>query len=125
VKETVERFFSAYSPPPIGFIAFDMDYYSSTATALEILRTTQAERFLPRTLCYFDDIVGPDEACHSEFSGELLAITEFNSAAKDKKIAKIHGLVHKRIAQCYWADQMYPLHLFPSSVQRLCRSRAL
>ena len=77
-----------------------------------MLRTTQIERFLPRTLCYFDDIVGPDEACHSEYDGELLAINQFNSAAEDRKIAKIHGLAHKRIARCYWADQMYALHLF-------------
>lgn len=77
-----------------------------------MLRTTQIERFLPRTLCHFDDIVGPDEACHSEYDGELLAINQFNSAAEDRKIAKIHGLAHKRIARCYWADQMYALHLF-------------
>ena len=112
VKDTVVQFFSTYSPPPIGFISFDMDYYSSTLSALQMLRTTQVERFLPRTLCYLDDIVGPDEACHSEFSGELLAINEFNSSAEDRKIAKIHGLAHKRIARCDWADQMYALHLF-------------
>ncbi|HEY7318933.1 MAG TPA: hypothetical protein VIE89_15270 [Candidatus Binatia bacterium] len=112
VGDTVERFFSTYSPPPIGFISFDMDYYSSTVSALELLRTTQIERFLPRTLCYFDDVVGADEACHSEYDGELLAIKEFNSAAEDRKIAKIHGLAHKRIAYCYWADQMYALHFF-------------
>ena len=112
VEETARTFFDSYSPPPIGFIAFDLDYYSSTVSALQILGTNKVERFLPRTLCYLDDIVGPDEACHSEYSGELLAIQEFNSMAEDRKIAKIHGLAHKRIAPCYWADQMYVLHLF-------------
>jgi hypothetical protein len=112
VKETVGRFFDTYTPPPIGFISFDMDYYSSTMSALQMLRTSRLERFLPRTLCYLDDIVGPDEACHSEYAGELLAISEFNSVTRDRKIAKIHGLAHKRIAQCSWADQMYALHLF-------------
>src|SRR4030095_1682615 len=92
VKETIQGFFGSYSPPPIGFIAFDMDYYSSTVSALQMLRTADVDRFLPRTLCYLDDIVGPDEACHSEYSGELLAISEFNSVTKDRKIAKIHGL---------------------------------
>jgi hypothetical protein len=112
VKDTVERLFDTYSPPAIGFIAFDMDYYSSTASALQLLRTANVERFLPRTICYVDDIVGPDEACHNEYSGELLAIAEFNAAAEDRKIAKIYGLAHKRIAPCSWADQMYVLHLF-------------
>jgi hypothetical protein len=112
VKETVDRFFDVYSPPHIGFISFDLDYYSSTVWALQMLRTAQIERFLPRTLCYLDDIVGPDEACHSEYSGELLAIKEFNAVAQDRKIAKIHGLAHKRITRCLWADQMYAFHLF-------------
>jgi hypothetical protein len=112
VKDTVKHFFNNYSPPPTGFISFDMDYYSSTMSAFRMLRTTEVERFLPRTFCYFDDIVGPDEACHSEYSGELLAINEFNSSVQDRKIAKIHGLAHKRIAPCLWADQLYAFHLF-------------
>lgn len=112
VSDTVPNFFDTYAPPPIGFIAFDMDFYSSTVSALRLLETAQLERFLPRALCYFDNIVGPDEACHSEYSGELLAVEEFNSAARDRKIARIHGLAHKRIAPCFWADQMHALHLF-------------
>lgn len=112
VEQTCVNFFDAYAPPPIGFMAFDLDYYSSTMSAFRLLTTADCERLLPRTLCYFDDIVGPDEACHSEFTGEMLAIKEFNSAADDRKIAKIHGLGHKRIAPCRWADQMYALHLF-------------
>lgn len=112
VEHTCVDFFDAYAPPPIGFMAFDLDYYSSTMSAFRLLTTADCERLLPRTLCYFDDIVGPDEACHSEFTGEMLAIEEFNSAADDRKIAKIHGLRHKRITPCRWADQMYALHLF-------------
>jgi hypothetical protein len=112
VNDTVATFFYKHAPPPIGFISFDMDYYSSTVAALQLLKTEQLEHFLPRTLCYFDDIVGPDEACHCEYTGELLAVNEFNAAAKDRKIARIHGLAHKRIAPCLWADQMYTLHLF-------------
>ena len=112
VEQTCAGFFDAYAPPPIGFMVFDLDYYSSTMSAFRLLTHTDCERFLPRTLCYFDDIVGPDEACHSEFTGEMLAIEEFNSAADDRKIAKINGLTHKRITPCLWADQMYALHLF-------------
>lgn len=112
VEQTCTDFFDTYSPPPIGFMAFDLDYYSSTLCALRLLKTADLEQFLPRSLCYFDDIVGPDEACHSEFTGEMLAIREFNSVADDRKIARIHGLRHKRITPCRWADQMYALHLF-------------
>ena len=97
VEQTCASFFHAYIPPPVGFMAFDLDYYSSTRDAFRLLAGASCEQLLPRTLCYFDDIVGPDEACHIEFTGEMLAIEEFNSAAVDRKIAKINGLTHKRI----------------------------
>ncbi len=112
VKDTAETFFEEYMPPQVGFISFDLDFYTSTVAAFRMLKTGVIERFLPRTFCYFDDIVGQDEALHSEFTGELLAIQEFNEENKDRKLAKIYGLQHKRIAPCFWADQMFVLHLF-------------
>jgi hypothetical protein len=42
---------------PIGFIAFDLDYYSSTMSALKVL-DAEYKYLLPRVACYFDDIVG-------------------------------------------------------------------
>ena len=112
VKDTVNTFFETYSVPPVGFISFDLDFYSSTLSAFRMLEIDRLEAFLPRAFCYFDDVVGPDEALHSEYTGELLAIHEFNGKNRDRKIAKIHGLQGKRIAPCFWADQMYVLHLF-------------
>jgi len=112
VKDTLNTFLESCSIPPIGFISFDLDFYSSAIAAFRILETDKLEVFLPRTFCHFDDIVGPDEAQHSEYTGELLAIAEFNEKYKDRKIAKIHGLRDKRIAPCFWANQMYVLHLF-------------
>jgi hypothetical protein len=112
VEQTCTTFFEEYEPPPLGFMAFDLDYFSSTMSAFRLLETPDYERFLPRTLCYFDDIVGPDEACHSEFTGELLAIDKFNAAHEDRKISKVHGLRHKRITPCRWADQVYAFQLF-------------
>lgn len=112
VEDTAYTFFDAYQPPPVGFISFDLDFYSSTVAAFRMLETDRLEGFLPRTFCYFDDIVGADEELHSEFTGELLAIHEFNEKHRSRKLAKIHGLQHKRITPCPWADQMYVLHLF-------------
>ena len=37
VAETLREFADKEKPPPIGFIAFDLDYYSSTVAALTIL----------------------------------------------------------------------------------------
>jgi hypothetical protein len=65
----------------IGFMAFDMDYYSSTKKALDIIRITDKLKFLPRTPFYFDDtlLTCPD-------TGELRAVYDYNDASHNSKI---------------------------------------
>lgn len=105
--------FVATAPPPIGFIAFDLDYYSSTAAAMRSLLDAEPERYLPRVFCYFDDTVGPHEELHSEFTGELLAIDEYNRSRPARKLAKIHGLRYKLLpVDEPWIEGMHVLHLF-------------
>lgn len=105
--------FMAEGPAPLGFISFDLDYYSSTAAAMSALLEEPTERYLPRVLCYFDDTVGPHEELHSEFTGELLAIREFNARHDMRKLAKIHGLRYKLAPLDEpWIEGMYVLHLF-------------
>lgn len=106
--------FLAMTPPPIGFISFDLDYYSSTVAAFgALLEGEDLDRYLPRVLCYFDDTVGPHAEMHSEYSGELLAISEFNERHQRRKLARINGLRYK-VAPCDgpWVEGMYVLHLF-------------
>lgn len=56
---------------PIGFVSFDLDYWSSTKSALAVL----GDGFtLPRVRAYFDDL-----DTISTQTGEWLAIDEFNS----------------------------------------------
>lgn len=105
--------FLAETPPPLGFLSFDLDYYSSTVAAMRSLLSQEPERYLPRVFCYFDDTVGPHEELHSEFTGELLAIREFNSVHTHRKLAKIHGLRYKLLPLDEpWVDGMYVLHIF-------------
>ncbi len=107
------REFMARKPPPIGFISFDLDYYSSTATAMSALLEADPDRYLPRVLCYFDDTVGPHEELHCEYTGELLAIREFNERNTDRKIAQINGLGRKLAGIAdWWVEGIYVLHLF-------------
>jgi hypothetical protein len=61
VCETVPEFVKSLSTP-IGFIAFDLDYYSSAAHAFQIF-SAAASRRLPRVHCYFGDILRPERAC--------------------------------------------------------------
>ena len=111
VGETVPTFIERYSPPVIGFIAFDLDLYSSTKRALNLFNLA-ASHFLPRTFCYFDDIVGDFVEIHCEWVGELLAIREFNDAHAARKIAKIHGLSYKLGSFAHWHEETFVFHLF-------------
>jgi hypothetical protein len=87
VRDTIPRFL-AEGPAPIGFVAFDLDLYSSTVDAMALLRADDAV-LLPRMMCYFDNILGHS---YSDFTGERLAISEFNDAEPMRKISPIHGL---------------------------------
>lgn len=111
VRDTVQSFAES-SPAPVGFISFDLDYYSSTMAALRVL-DLPLERLLPRVFCYFDDVAGGAVPCYNEFTGELLAINEFNQSHPDRKLARIAGLRHNfRTLPALWHEQIYVAHLF-------------
>ena len=111
VAQTVGGFVDAHDPPPIGFVAFDLDYWSSTVSALRLF-DAPTDALLPRVPCYFDDVIGSDVEMHCEFVGELLAISDFNETHDDRKLAPIHGLSHKRPVPAIWNDQIWVLHAF-------------
>jgi hypothetical protein len=110
VKDTVADFIRS-GPAPIAFISFDLDYYSSTIQAFKVLET-DTKLLLPRVHCYFDDIMG---FTISEFTGERLAIAEFNGSHETRKISPIFGLkyfVPRRYADYEWVEKMYIAHIF-------------
>ena len=112
VAETVPPFLSRLSGAAIGFIAFDLDFYSSTMAAFRIFEGTD-EAYLPRVLCYFDDVVGTDDQVHCEDVGELLAIREFNCSHTLKhRIRPIFGLASKRLLASAWTPNMMAYHRY-------------
>ncbi|NEU14270.1 hypothetical protein G3T14_19370 [Methylobacterium sp. BTF04] len=111
VEAGIKTFAETMKPAPIGFISFDMDYYSSTKKALALCERNH-DLFLPRAFFYFDDIVGDDSELHCEFIGELLAIREFNDTHADMKIASIHGLASKRAIPDHWHVKTFVHHRF-------------
>jgi hypothetical protein len=112
VKETIQNFCRDENPPPIGFIIFDLDYYSSTMEAFEIFESDH-KYFLPRVACYFDDMVGDIDWAYNEFTGELLAIKEFNDRHEVIKLAPVRGLrfFGNRLPES-WHEQIFVAHLF-------------
>ena len=109
IGETLPSFVAS-APAPVGFIAVDVDLYSSTVQALKILESDQTV-LLPRIHCYFDDIMG--FSC-ANFNGERLAIEEFNETHTMRKISPIYGLKYflpEKMANSLWADKTYMAHI--------------
>jgi hypothetical protein len=112
VAETVLPWLTKRARSPVGFVSFDLDYYSSTRDALAMFDANSHKSFLPRVYCYFDDVVWPPHACHNEYIGELRAIREFNEAHEGHKLCQIHMLRYMRTHADPWNEQMYVLHDF-------------
>jgi hypothetical protein len=112
VENTLPAFFREREPSPIGFVSFDLDYYSSTRAALRVFES-EPRFLLPRVACYFDDVVGDVQWAYNEFTGELLAIREFNEAHDAIKISRVRGLRfwRDRIPRL-WHEQIYVAHMF-------------
>jgi len=106
VNETCSTFFQKYKPAPIGCVLVDLDYYSSTMNAFKIFEA-DSNNYLPRVLCYFDDILGLNE-----YLGELAAIHEFNKKFEYKKIAKIYSFQFFRKYRKAWNEQIFCFHDF-------------
>jgi hypothetical protein len=119
IRENIERFRDEFDPSPIGFIAMDVDLYSSTVAALRVLDLCL---ILRHVAIYLDDI--ELEGSH-RWAGELLAIDEFNETHTDLKIDKWRGLRYQRpFAELPWFDQMFICHDLESiSKSTLTRER--
>ena len=110
VEETIPKFINT-KPAPITFISFDLDYYTSTVQAMKVLEAEQS-LLMPRIHCYFDDITG---FTFSEFTGERLAISEFNASHDLKKISPIFALRYYLPPphnQALWPEKFYLAHIF-------------
>lgn len=107
VEETVPKFVAAMQAAPIGFLAMDLDLYSSTRAALQVL-TLPEKMMLRRVPMYFDDV---RFFFNHKFAGELLAINEFNQLQPDVKIDVWRGLPDGRVFfENPWLRNMYVAH---------------
>jgi hypothetical protein len=99
VEETVPQFIQG-SVEPVGFVAFDVDIYSSTKAAFRVFDASY-ENLLPRVHCYFDEVTG---YTYNEWEGELLAIKEFNQEHDDRKLGPVVG--HSAFAPRRYRNKM-------------------
>jgi hypothetical protein len=107
VAITVPDFVANVQHSPIGFIAVDVDLYSSTRDALRIL-TLPGKRMLLHVPMYFDDTAMMQ---NHRFNGELLAIDEFNRDNDTVKIDVWRGVADGRaFPEQEWVKRMYAAH---------------
>jgi hypothetical protein len=110
VAETV-RAFAETDFPPVGFVANDLDLYTSTRDSFALF-DAKPHRLLPRVTLYFDDLAGYP---YTTASGEWAAIEEFNATHKDRRLGQISGLKHclgRRYRFASWVDSFFLLHVF-------------
>jgi hypothetical protein len=89
IADTARTFFRDYSPAPVGAMFVDVDLYSSAVSVLDMLLEGD-EHFLPTVYMWFDDLYSS-----GDYSGEWLAIKEFNVKSANSKIIP-EGLVGGR-----------------------------
>lgn len=112
IAKTVENYKERLNKAsPVGFVAVDVDIYSSTKAALRLF-DDDPEYYLPLTFAYFDE--AGDRSHHNKFSGELLAIEEFNQEHEIRKIDLDRGVwnAHRRLGPQLWYERMYIVHVF-------------
>ncbi len=110
IAETVPGFLAGLSrAAPVGFVALDVDYYSSARAALRVLEDPDPLKYLPLTTLYLDDVAFEG---HNPWCGELLAVEEFNAAHERRKIGKFNFLRQTRVFKNpAWIDHMYALYV--------------
>jgi hypothetical protein len=110
VEDTVSEFLRA-EHAPIGFVSFDLDYYSSTMQAFGVLGAG-SEHLLPRVLCNFQGILWHP---WTEFNGARAAINDFNAAHEWRKISPIYGLKYSLPRSEFrrpWTEMMFVTEIF-------------
>jgi hypothetical protein len=108
VREWVDRNKHRLQESPIGFISFDLDYWSSTMSAFELFRDEDVTHLLPRMVCWMDDIIYSIPSI-----GELQAISEFNAEAPAvRSIGQVFGLRAGLPLDPPWAEQVFEAHMF-------------
>jgi hypothetical protein len=115
LSETIKEFSSReFIDAPVGFISIDVDYYSSTVNALEVLKMGTQNLF-PRVIVWLDDIGNLN---HNSKCGELAAILEFTDQNQMRPIERHPSLRNHRIfKQAPWIDHIYQCHVLDHPIR--------
>ncbi len=115
LNETVPAFRDCLTPDaPIGYTVLDVDYYSSSVSALQLF-DGPADCYLPQSYMYVDDM---EEPSHNSWCGELAAVNEFNLDHSARKIERHPCLRNQRILKnARWIEHLFMCHVFDHPVR--------
>lgn len=111
ISKTLPTFLAKYKPAPIGAILVDLDYYSSTVESFRLFDICRSN-LMPRVYMYFDDVIGGEGELHSSFTGERLAISEFNDNHQSQKLSEAFHLKGKQNYHGFWRECIFIYHDF-------------
>jgi hypothetical protein len=93
---------------PIGYVVLDVDYYHSSVSALNALKGSNPEAYLPITRVYMDDIFSEE---HNPWCGELAAVEDFNKEQPMRKICFNPFIDTDRLfKRASWLKHVWCLH---------------
>lgn len=119
IADTVPTFVAA-GHAPVGFVACDVDLYSSSRDVLRVF-SLPGKAMLRRVFMYFDDL---DFVFNHRFAGEWLAIDEFNRENPMLKVNVWHGIRKDRVFKDEsWLDKMFIAHDL-EAINRYANTRA-
>lgn len=101
IGDTVKLLPEKIGNAKIGFVAVDVDFYSSTKKALPIFKFN-ADKYLPAVPVYFDDV--EQLLTYNEWCGEEAAINEFNKENEMRKLSKKTEFNIPRFYVCHVLD---------------------
>ncbi len=109
IKDTLEEFikYNIYEESPLGFVSVDVDLYSSAKQCFELFKNGSPSCWLPTTIVWMDDI--NDLLTCNNWSGEALAIREFNEESEYRKLQELR--VRQNHPPAGWHDHIYGLHI--------------
>jgi hypothetical protein len=117
IEKTIPEFLEQdFQSCPIAFISIDVDYYSSTVEALNVL-SMEPNQYLSRVSIYLDDL---EDMSHNSWCGELAAINEFSAKNEFRKIEKHAFLRGYRIFKnARWIDHIFHAHILDHPVRSI------
>lgn len=122
IADTVSGFVASLRiEAPVGFVAIDVDFYSSSVSALKAFEG-DARLYLPAVSLYLDDV---SMFSANRWCGELAAVEEFNAAHAERKIDRDRSLPGRRPYKfANWYDRMRVLHVLDHPIRQSPSERA-